>query len=48
MSTHPSRLLVVGHPLLDLIVEENGEVLLKKYRLKANNMILADPEHAAM
>lgn len=48
MSTRRSRLLVVGHPLLDLIVEENGEALLEKYSLKPNNMILADPEHAAI
>jgi len=34
----------VGNPLLDLQVR-NGEGLLKKYDLKANNAILAEPQH---
>lgn len=34
----------MGNPLLDMQVS-NGEDLLKKYSLKANDAILASPEH---
>lgn len=44
--THP-LLFCMGNPLLDLQVS-NGEALLKKYDLKANDAILADEKHMGM
>ena len=41
-------LLVVGHPLLDLIVLKDGEKLLKKYNLEPNGATLAGPEQLPM
>ena len=37
----------MGNPLLDMQVT-NGEALLEKYKLKANDAILAGEEHAGM
>lgn len=37
----------MGNPLLDMQVRE-GEELLKKYNLKANDAILADEKQAGM
>ena len=37
----------MGNPLLDIQVV-NGEDLLKKYDLKANDAILAEPKHLAL
>jgi len=37
----------MGNPLLDMQVN-NGEALLEKYKLKANDAILASPTHAPM
>ena len=37
----------MGNPLLDMQVM-NGEKLIKKYGLKANDAILAKEEHAGM
>jgi len=37
----------MGNPLLDMQVRD-GEALLKKYELKANDAILAGPEHHPM
>ncbi|CAO1617903.1 unnamed protein product [Parajaminaea phylloscopi] len=37
-------LVAIGNPLLDMSVRD-GEELLKKYNLKANDAILAGPEH---
>ena len=45
-SAHP-LLFCMGNPLLDLQVS-NGEALLKKYDLKANDAILADEKHMGM
>ena len=36
----------MGNPLLDIQV--NSEEILKKYKLKANDATLAQPEHAGM
>ena len=36
----------MGNPLLDMQV--NGEKLLEKYSLKANDAILAEEKHAGM
>lgn len=44
--THP-LLFCMGNPLLDLQVS-NGEALLKKYNLKANDAILAEEKHMGM
>ncbi|KAF8634917.1 hypothetical protein AX15_000658 [Amanita polypyramis BW_CC] len=44
MSTTPYRILCVGNPLLDMQVV-NGEDLLKKYDLKANDAVLAEKKH---
>jgi len=41
------KLLCVGNPLLDMQVS-NGEALLTKYNLKANDAILAGAEHAPL
>ena len=40
-------LFCMGNPLLDMQVT-NGEALLEKYKLKANDAILAGEEHAGM
>jgi hypothetical protein len=40
-------LFCMGNPLLDLQVS-NGEALLKKYDLKANDAILAEEKHMGM
>ncbi|KAF9011287.1 Ribokinase-like protein [Cyathus striatus] len=45
MSTPSYSLFCMGNPLLDMQVR-NGEALLKKYDLKANDAILADAKHA--
>lgn len=45
-STSPA-LFCVGNPLLDMQVT-NGEELLAKYELKANDAILAEEKHAPM
>ncbi|KZV85392.1 Ribokinase-like protein [Exidia glandulosa HHB12029] len=45
MSTYD--LFCMGNPLLDMQVT-NGEALLEKYNLKANDAILAGPEHAPL
>ena len=48
MSTAPSySLFCMGNPLLDMQVT-NGEALLTKYDLKANDAILAEDKHAGM
>ena len=40
-------LFCIGNPLLD-IQATNGEELLKKYELKANDAILAEDKHTPM
>lgn len=40
-------LFCMGNPLLDIQVS-NGEELLKKYVLKANDAILAEEKHAPL
>lgn len=47
MSTPSYSLFCLGNPLLDVQVT-NGEELLKKYDLKANDAILAEEKHAPM
>lgn len=47
MSIPPYKLFAIGDPLLDLQIT-NGEELLKKYDLKANNAIRAEEKHASM
>lgn len=47
MSSNSPRLLVVGHPLLDLIVLD-GASLVEKYKLNSNDARLAGPEHVPM
>jgi adenosine kinase len=37
----------MGNPLLDMQVT-NGETLLEKYKLKANDAILATPTHTPL
>ncbi|QRV96693.1 PfkB family carbohydrate kinase [Ceratobasidium sp. AG-Ba] len=44
MATSSYSLFCMGNPLLDMQVT-NGESLLEKYKLKANDAILAGPEH---
>jgi adenosine kinase len=44
--TYPA-LFCMGNPLLDMQVT-NGEELLKKYDLKANDAILAEEKHSSM
>jgi adenosine kinase len=41
------ELFCIGNPLLDMSTS-NGEALLKKYNLEANNAILAGQEHAGL
>ncbi|KAF8652882.1 hypothetical protein AX16_004103, partial [Volvariella volvacea WC 439] len=45
MATPSYSLFCMGNPLLDIQVT-NGEELLKKYDLKANDAILAEEKHA--
>jgi len=45
MSSYP--LFCIGNPLLDLQVVD-GEEILKKYDLKANDAILAEEKHNPM
>jgi adenosine kinase len=47
MDTQTYPLFCIGNPLLDMQVV-NGEELLKKYDLKANDAILAEDKHASM
>lgn len=47
MTTPSYKLFAIGNPLLDLQAT-NGEELLKKYDLKANDAILAEEKHAPM
>jgi hypothetical protein len=44
---HSCQLFCLGQPLLDMQVT-NGEMLLKKYDLKADDGILAESKHASM
>ena len=44
MSAPSYQLFCMGNPLLDIQVS-NGEELLKKYNLKANDAILAGEQH---
>lgn len=41
------QLLCIGNPLLDMQTS-NGQALLEKYKLKANDAILANPEHMGL
>lgn len=41
------RIFCLGNPLLDLQVRD-GEAILKKYDLKANDAILAEDKHQAL
>ena len=47
MSIPNYALFVLGNPLLDIQVR-NGEKLLEKYDLKANDAILAEEKHIPM
>jgi len=47
MSTPKYALFALGNPLLDIQVR-NGEKLLEKYGLKANDAILAEEKHNPM
>lgn len=47
MSQESYALFCMGNPLLDIQVK-NGEELLKKYNLNANDAILADEKHLPM
>jgi adenosine kinase len=47
MATQTYPLFFIGNPLLDIQVT-NGEELLKKYNLKANDAILAGEEHGPL
>jgi adenosine kinase len=47
MTTPSYKLFCMGNPLLDMQVT-NGEKLLEKYGLKANDAILAEEKHAPM
>jgi adenosine kinase len=47
MTSQTYPLFCIGNPLLDMQVA-NGEELLKKYDLKANDAILAEEKHAPM
>jgi len=47
MSAPTYTLFCMGNPLLDMQVR-NGEKLLEKYSLKANDAILADEKTAPM
>ncbi|KIP03201.1 hypothetical protein PHLGIDRAFT_130293 [Phlebiopsis gigantea 11061_1 CR5-6] len=47
MATQTYPLFCIGNPLLDIQVY-NGEAILKKYDLKANDAILAEEKHAPL
>ena len=47
MASENYQLFCMGNPLLDMQVT-NGEELLAKYDLKANDAILAEEKHAPM
>ncbi len=47
MSASSYSLFCMGNPLLDMQVR-NGEALLEKYGLKANDAILAEEKQAPM
>jgi len=47
MATQTFQLFCIGNPLLDMQAK-NGEKLLEKYDLKANDAILAEEKHAPM
>jgi adenosine kinase len=47
MASQTYKLFCMGNPLLDVQVT-NGEELLKKYDLKANDAILAEEKHMPM
>lgn len=47
MAAQTYPLFCMGNPLLDIQVRE-GEKLLEKYKLKANDAILASDEQLAM
>lgn len=47
MASESYQLFCLGNPLLDMQVT-NGEDLLTKYDLKANDAILAEEKHAPM
>lgn len=47
MAAQTYPLFCIGNPLLDMQVT-NGEALLKKYDLKANDAILAEEKHNPM
>jgi len=47
MTESTYSLFCMGNPLLDMQVR-NGEKLLEKYDLKANDAILAEEKHAGM
>ena len=47
MSAPSYQVFCMGNPLLDMQVV-NGESLLKKYDLKANDAILAEEKHAPL
>jgi adenosine kinase len=47
MATPSYSLFCMGNPLLDMQVT-NGEGLLEKYSLNANDAILAEAKHAPM
>lgn len=47
MASETYSLFCMGNPLLDMQVTE-GEEILKKYDLKANDAILAEDKHAPM
>jgi adenosine kinase len=47
MAAASYSLFCIGNPLLDIQVR-NGEKLLKKYKLNANDAILATEEHRPM
>jgi adenosine kinase len=46
-TTEPPVLFCMGNPLLDMQIS-NGEALLAKYKLKANDAILAAPEQMGL
>ena len=47
MAAQTYQLFCMGNPLLDIQVYD-GEELLKKYGLKANDAILAEEKHAPL
>ncbi|KZP15644.1 Ribokinase-like protein [Athelia psychrophila] len=47
MSTQTYPLFVIGNPLLDIVVP-NGDEILKKYELNANDAILAEEKHKSI